>query len=1013
MKGSQTFVRVGHYARQNGFSFLSYPDAPRWRPSQIGALGAVVAHWSLAPHEAALISMPTGSGKTAIALALPYLAQSRRVLVVVPNAELRTQTALAFRTNKGLREIGALETPENPNVHALIGNPSDWTALQDFDVIVAIPGSLASTQAGASNPPPKDFFDLIIIDEAHHAPAWTWRAVPDFFENARVALLTATPSRRDRQPIPGRLIFHYPLRNAIEDGTYKQVEPVGVTADPAAGLSADTAIALKATSLLRSKEHLTSRMLIRVSSVERASAVQELYLKLGVEAAVIHSRMSRLEQDQASTRWRTGKNRALVAVNMMGEGVDVPNLRLLAYHDRHITTQATVQLIGRLARVSEAAPQPSAVIFEQDQAVLSELRSAVDSLYQEDASWQNLLPKLADDAAASLVQERDYLKGFSSPPASISLEAIKPRVRVVVLEAPPGTHYEPSFRSGTIPKGLTRGEAVGGSTIIYSSVSADLSTLVLVGSRQKTPQWYQHDSSLASFQFSLHVLTWKPSPDPNLPSLLFINSDDQRVANELRSVLDPESVLLNANPAALQASFDVLKRYSVSSVGVRSTFFGSAGAPSYAMFGGTHVERGMREADTNSRALGHAMAQVQMGPDRVTVGFASAKGKYWESRHLTLREYHAFTDDLAGRYRTPASDRLRALLPEVARGERTSSFDHGKILLMELDWRLMGTGWVTANGRGFESLYVEEDDAMPRSATDLPLRVCERGSRAVVWRGVQRLDGSILEQPGTAVVVRASGQSATFAELFMENPPSIYFLDGSVVHGSVTYSAPTASDSLPPIDIDTQWDWSSTNVKAETKRKATNSIHHLVEAKLLSTLKAGSSRWVLCDDGAGEVADHIVIEQRPDFRPVVELWHSKASSSTASDAGVRVNDLQVLTQQAIKSRRHFVDPLFWRRLGERLAAGDSQLDLLGGGSKAALIDLCIGSANGGRQNFADAPPLIKGKLFLVQPGFSLKVLTDKLKDPEERSGVGQVREFLTILHNSTQGLADVKIICRE
>ena len=1009
-EGRQKSVKEGHYRGQNQFSLLTYPDTPRWRPSQIGALGAVIAHWSLTPDQPALISMPTGSGKTAIALALPYLAKSRRILVVVPNVELRTQTVLAYKTNNGLRGIGALNTSANPSVHALVGNRSDWKELEDFDVIVAIPASLTSTRSGADNRFPKDFFDLVIIDEAHHAPAWTWRAIPDFFDAARIVLLTATPTRRDRQPISGKLIFHYPLRSAIEDGTYQRVEPVGVAADPSVGLSGDEAIALKAISLLKSQEHSKSRMLIRVSSLERARAVKELYAKLGVEPAVIHSRMSRLEQDQASMSWRSGKNRALVAVNMMGEGVDIPNLRLLAYHDRHLTTQSTVQLIGRLARVSDVAPQPSAVIFELDQTTLSEIGSAVDSLYQEDASWQDLLPMLADAAASSLQQEHEYLKGFSSPPASISLEAIRPRVRVVVLEAPPRSEYEPSFSVGTIPAGLAQGDVVGGSTLIYSSLSADRSTLILVAGRQKTPQWYQQMSGLSSSQFSLHLLTWKPSADPTLPGLLLINSDDQRVATELRGMVDPKGALMGANPAALQASFDVLRRYSVSSVGVRNTFFGAAGAPAYAMFGGTQVERGMREADTNSRALGHAMAQVQLGSERVTAGFASAKGKYWESRHLSLRDYAAFTDELAARYRAPAVHRSRALLPEVARGQRTSSFPLTKVLLVEIDWRLMGSGWQTSDGYGFESLLIEVDDSVASSSTSLSLKVTRHGSPAAIWKGIQRPDGSIEGQPGGAHLVRPNGERRTFAELFQANPVSVYYLDGTTVQGPLTYSARSIRNDLPPLEFETSWDWGSTNFQAETKRKAANSIHHLVEKNLKTPARAGYSRWILCDDGAGEVADHIVIEHNAEQRPVVELWHSKASSGTGRTTGVRVKDLEVLVQQAIKSRRHFVDAQFWQGLGERLSAGDTKLQHLGGDPKEDLIALCLGKSKSGQPNFAVAAPLIEGRIFLVQPGLSRQGLIDDLVDPK-RDGVGQVREFLTILHNSTQGLAAVKLVC--
>lgn len=991
---------------------LGPPDGPSWRTSQVGALGAVLAHWSLTPLEPALISMPTGSGKTAVAMALPYLAAARRVLVIVPNVELRNQTLDAFSTNRNLRDIGALNSPGNPSVHALVGTPKDWSKLEKFDVIVAIPASLTSARQGAPNQPSEDFFDLVIVDEAHHAAAWTWKAVSEFFEDARVVLLTATPSRRDGKILPARLIFHYPLRKAIEDGTYKRVDTVSIAVDRNSDTSADELIASTAISLLNSPAYSTSKMLIRVSSVQRAITVQAIYKRLGLDADVIHSRKSPLEREKIATKWRTGVARALVAVNMMGEGVDIHDLRLLAYHDKHRSKEATIQIIGRLARTGHAGPQTSAVIFERDVEILSELRGAVGALYQEDASWSTLLPTLVDDPIGVQIQDHDYLAGFSSTPVSITLGAIRPRVRVNILETAPGSKYQPEFVSGKVPIVWDHGALIGGAVIIYSSLNSTADTLLLIAAKEKTPQWYQQESGLGYSSFSLHLLSWRPSADGKSPGLLMINSDDQRVANALRAQVDPGNHLTKANPASLQATFDVLDRRSVSSVGVRNTFFGTVGAPSYAIFGGTNVERGMREADTNSRALGHAMAQVQLGSERVTAGFATTNGKYWESRHLSLRQYDNFITDLAARFKAPDLRSTRPLLPEVARGEKTRSFSMGKVLLVEINWRLMGGGWITEGDWGFESLIVELDECVNRSDSVLPLKIVAGKSKLVVWRGDQQPDGSIREQSGSIVLTRSSGDRITFAELFEANPLSIYFLDGSTVHGSLTYRGQVVSNKLPPIPFATHWDWTSTDILKETKRNAGNSVHHLVESMLDRPLKKGLSRWVLCDDGAGEIADHIVIEVRQEKRPIVELWHSKAA--TGHTAGVRVKDLEVLTQQAIKSRRHFVDPLFWRELGERLSKeNETKLQLVGGSSsKDELIRLCIGKAKVAGANYADMPPMVEGRIFLVQPGLSRKGLTEELKK-SNRVGVGQVREFLTILHNSTQGLAAVKIICSE
>lgn len=71
--------------------------------------------------------------------------------------------------------------------------------------------------------PPTDLFTLVMIDEAHHSPAATYSATLDAFPDARRAFFTATPFRRDKKIISGTLVYNYPLRAAIKDGTYGKV----------------------------------------------------------------------------------------------------------------------------------------------------------------------------------------------------------------------------------------------------------------------------------------------------------------------------------------------------------------------------------------------------------------------------------------------------------------------------------------------------------------------------------------------------------------------------------------------------------------------------------------------------------------------------------------------------------------------------------------------------------------------------------------------------------------------
>jgi superfamily II DNA or RNA helicase len=208
----------------HGFELFRAAAVPGWRPPQRGALGALLGHWAVHHGKPALVAVPTGSGKTAIALATPYLVESSRTLVVVPSTQLRSQIVSAFENQEVLRQMGALGGAANPKVLEVKGRLTSWHGCEDADVVVALPQSISPEHYSEGSKPPVDLFDLVIVDEAHHAPAPTWRAILDHFDGARKVLLTATPRRRDGKRVPGEMVFHYPLRAAMADGYYKRVE---------------------------------------------------------------------------------------------------------------------------------------------------------------------------------------------------------------------------------------------------------------------------------------------------------------------------------------------------------------------------------------------------------------------------------------------------------------------------------------------------------------------------------------------------------------------------------------------------------------------------------------------------------------------------------------------------------------------------------------------------------------------------------------------------------------------
>lgn len=127
--------------------------------------------------KAPLLVLPTGGGKTVVFsyIAATTAARGKRVLILVHRVELLRQTSAAL--TKSSVHHGLINPKYTPDLFAPVQVASVQTLIKRLDKI---------------KPP-----DLIVIDEAHHALAGTWKKIIDHFPNARILGVTATPCRGD------------------------------------------------------------------------------------------------------------------------------------------------------------------------------------------------------------------------------------------------------------------------------------------------------------------------------------------------------------------------------------------------------------------------------------------------------------------------------------------------------------------------------------------------------------------------------------------------------------------------------------------------------------------------------------------------------------------------------------------------------------------------------------------------------------------------------------------------
>lgn len=158
-------------------------------------------------HTRTLLVLPTGCGKTIVfsAVAKAVVDAGGRVLILAHRGELLDQAADKMERMTGLG--CSREKAENTCL-------GQW-----FRVVVGSVQTLMRPKRLAKFAP--DYFDAIIIDEAHHAISSSYQAVLDHFTDAHVLGVTATPDRGDQVDLGqvfDSIAYSYSLPSAIHDG---------------------------------------------------------------------------------------------------------------------------------------------------------------------------------------------------------------------------------------------------------------------------------------------------------------------------------------------------------------------------------------------------------------------------------------------------------------------------------------------------------------------------------------------------------------------------------------------------------------------------------------------------------------------------------------------------------------------------------------------------------------------------------------------------------------------------
>ncbi len=311
-----------------------------------------------------LIVAATGTGKTVVAaLDFKRLATEAgrrpKLLFVAHRREILQQSLRSYREVLADASFGEL--------YVSGARPERW------DHVFASVQSL--TAYGVGNIP-ADAYEVVVIDEFHHAEASTYRRILARLAAGELLGLTATPERGDgvdvRDFFDGRTAAELRLWDAlgadlltpfhyfgVADGTdLRRVDWRAGTYDTAALSNVYTGNEVRARIILgavmdKIADPLSMKALAFCVSVAHATYMTGVFQRAGIPSAMITGTTAMHSREQAISDLRTGRINAIFAVDVFNEGVDIPTINTVLFLR---PTESSTVFLQQLGRGLRAAP---------------------------------------------------------------------------------------------------------------------------------------------------------------------------------------------------------------------------------------------------------------------------------------------------------------------------------------------------------------------------------------------------------------------------------------------------------------------------------------------------------------------------------------------------------------------------------------------------------------------------------------------------------------------------------
>lgn len=895
------------YFRNNYKKFHLEPKTGYgFRKCQLGATWATKSHFTKSS-EPALISMPTGSGKTALMMSLSFELKAQRVLIITPSKVIRDQISNEFSTLQILYDINVLPQSFNslPDVKTnkkICNSTKKWDDLiNNFDIVIGTPKTLSPAEKNVIAPPDQSF-DLVIFDEAHHAPAKTWNSLITTFNRSKVVLLTATPFRRDKKRIRAELVYHYSIANAIKENIYRIVDFISVNTSLNESQK-DELLGQETLARFESerKNDSNTSVLIKTDTIEHSESLKILYHGLGLNVDTIHTEKTDTENNIAITKCKNNSLDGIICVGMVGEGLDIPHLKIAVLHTVPRTLPFTIQFIGRVSRVNNQQ-QGNALLIADPNYVKGEVRK----LYKYDKGWHELIPSLVDRTVSNSTLTNDLPNDLLNR-FDLNSDEIEPFYSTRIYKTTNQFEFIDSFASNL----------KSDVELILIEQKNDKEPLIIISKIESQPAW---GKNLALFQgkYDLHFFYKKGG-------FLFEYTTSDFICNKIKKVLIKKDSISRVNYNIIRKGLSDAKGNKYFMIGLANSSGVGKSNPKYKMYLGKEVQASLRLSDGSSFTAGHALTKVS---DQETRGIALQNSRIWAIKRETIHNYRQWCNSIYNLIKQSKE----ASIPQMemlANTQIIKTIDEEPAAII-FDDSLFDSAItiIEVNGHSInnptpiiEFKSKSENNKSIRCNLIIDKHVAEielifEINKPECWKINSQFNVNVFIDTGNNDPYKAS-----LKNYLNDHPPLIIFPSGNSLKKNLLIIPKISSVRFPSELIEVK-EWGNIDIRRES-RPARNGYEFNIQDKCIDLINEFSKPddFIIIDDRANEIADVIRISP---VEKSIEFYHCKFKVSPSKTPGANLSDIKELFEQGIRNGHWIFSSNLIDRLIDRIE-GNSEL----------------------------------------------------------------------------------------